>query len=164
MIRAILVFTIVTTLIQNSHQELRFLSGGGHGVALTNYNCTSNCLQCEVHVPHKCHKCLFQFFVDETSHQCKQCKVERCNLCAEPNKCELCRVGHIPKNDKCEPATWFVILAYTLFLLSFGMGILFFFISLFVCFFGKNDEHAHGLDSSDQSGLHEGLSGQAAHH
>lgn len=158
--RAILVSTILTILAQRSYQEIRILGGGGHGVALTNYNCTSNCLQCEVKAPHKCHKCLFQFFVNEGTSLCQQCKVDRCNLCSEAKKCKTCRVGHTPDGEKCVPSTWFVIFAYSLFLLSFGMGILFFFISIYFCFTGNggdNHGHAHGGHAHGKKGLQEDL-------
>lgn len=141
--------------------------GGGHedgGHAHTSkYNCTSNCLECDTHAPHKCHKCLFQWFVDEKSHGCKQCKVDRCNLCAEEKKCKTCRVGHTPEGEKCVPAKWFVGVAYILFLSSCVFGLGFFVVFAYCCCFVKDVEeehgHGHGHDSHGDHHSHGNDSG-----
>lgn len=138
-------FLIISSflLVGNTLQFSRILGGGGHKAQTSNYNCTANCLECEVQKPHKCHKCLFQWYVDEKTHECKECKVDRCNLCKEEKKCQTCRVGHVPDGEKCLPATWFKISAYILFIASFGMGILFFVFSFYCCMFVKDPEHGN---------------------
>lgn len=135
--------------------NLRILSGG-ESTPTTNYNCTSNCLKCETKPPNKCHQCLFRYFVDEKTHDCKECKVDRCNLCAEADKCKTCRVGHKPEGNKCIPAPWFRILAFILFFASFSMGIVFFFAFCYCVVFVKSKEdHHHHHDNKHQ--LNEGL-------
>jgi len=155
----ILILTLTTATLQQQlsikDRKLRFLGGGGHGAhhePTSKYNCPSNCLECEVKPPNKCTKCLLNWFVDKTDkdkHICKLCKVDRCNLCEETDKCKICRVGHQPDGKKCVETKAFLIMAYGLLAGSSFLGIAFF---LCCCYFGflVKDSHHH-----DAHGHHE---------
>lgn len=139
----------------------RLLSGGGHGghghEATSKYNCPTNCLECHVKPPHKCTKCLANYFVDTSEkdlHHCKKCKVDRCNLCKEEKVCLNCRIGHRPKGNACVETLAFKTMAYSLLASSGFFGTLFFVLCIYFGIFVKDDHHGHHNDHHNDHDNH----------